>query len=91
MFPQIIAYSSGSDEHTLAWRASYLPSWFAVAERVQTVRSLEDGQSCEIRNWESMSGWGAYLLKYLLGVPKQLDAANLKYVQELKSFAESST
>lgn len=65
-----------------------------MAERVHIVKVVAEGQSdngdqsCEVRQWESMSGWGAYVLKYVMGVPKQLDEANLKYIQELKEFAE---
>lgn len=73
----------------LAWKASYLPSWFAVAERVHVVSPGQEPHTCEVEQWESMSNWGAYLLKYVMRVPQQLEAANLKYINELKNFAET--
>lgn len=68
-----------------------MPAWFAVAERVQTVTPIGDDDSrCEVRQWESTSGWGAYILKYLMGIETQLREVNLTYVRELKDWAEKS-
>lgn len=76
---------------TFAWQASLMPSWFAVAERVQTVTPVgDDNLKCEVRQWESTSGWGAYILKYVMGIEAQLREVNLTYVRELKDWAERS-
>ena len=76
-----------ADSYTLVWRSRLLPSWFAMAERVQTVTKLSPTE-CELRQWESMSGWGAYLLKWFLRIQGQLDEANTRYAAELKARAE---
>lgn len=73
--------------YALSWKSLLMPSWFATAERVQSVSPI-DSETCELRQWESMSGWGVYLLKWLLGVEKQLTEANVKYAQELAQFVE---
>lgn len=79
----------------LAWKSLLMPSWFATAERVQIVSPIvlkhadgTEGEICELRQWESMSGWGVYLLKWVLGIEKQLMEANLKYAEELARFVE---
>lgn len=78
----------GSDgSHILAWKSLLLSSWFARAERVQVVSPV-DGEMCELRQWESMSGWGVYLLKWVLGIEKHLIEANVRYAEELKGFVE---
>jgi hypothetical protein len=66
-----------------------LPSWAGKAERVQEVTPSEDGKSCIITQWQSMSGWATYIFKYVMGIPKQLDDANVKYCNELKMYAEA--
>lgn len=79
----------------LAWKSLLMPPWFATAERVQIVTPIvldhssgKKEEICELRQWESMSGWGVYLLKWFLGIERQLIEANLKYAEELASFVE---
>lgn len=81
--------------YAIAWKSLLMPSWFATAERVQVVSPVardrskgEEEEMCELRQWESMSGWGVYLLKWVLGIEKQLVEANVKYAEELAQFVE---
>lgn len=77
--------------YTLGWRGKMLPSWFATSERVQEIRPVDDDPNvCEVHNWESMAGWGAYVFKYIMGIPAQMKKFNAKYLDELKSRAEST-
>lgn len=64
-----------------------LPAWLITIERVQEIEPLSP-TSCRLRNWESMGGWGAYLMKYLMGIQAQLDESNGRYAEELKGAAE---
>jgi hypothetical protein len=66
-----------------------MPRWVAVSERVQTVTPTNHGTSCRVKQWESMSGWGAYILKNLMRIEGQLAESNLTYVQDLKEHAEA--
>ena len=86
---KILEASSSADRYVLAWRGQLMPTWFAIAERVQIVERVSDSV-CVLRQWESMSGWGAYVLKYLLRMQTQLDQPNLLYANDLKAYAERS-
>lgn len=44
-----------AERYELVWQSNLLPSWFAMAERVQTVTRIGENE-CELRQWESMSG-----------------------------------
>jgi hypothetical protein len=46
-----------------------------------------DGAS-QVQAWETMSGPAAYVFKYVMGVPEQLNKANVNYLNELKTYAE---
>lgn len=59
-----------------------------MVERVHTVVPSEDGQSCEVSSWESMGGWGAYILKYFFSAALQVRDANQKFASDLTSFLE---
>lgn len=37
-----------------------------------------------------MSGWGAYLMKYIFGIQKQLQELGLVYIKDLKDYAEAN-
>lgn len=68
-----------------------LPAWFATSERMQTITPLKDDpNACEVKNWESMAGWGAYIFKYIMGVPTQMKDFNMRYAEDLKARAEST-
>ncbi|KAK4506861.1 hypothetical protein PRZ48_000594 [Zasmidium cellare] len=82
-----ISEDSAKDEYQLAWQGQMLPRWFGMAERVQSVRAVGAGE-CELVQWESMSGWGIYVLNWVLGVRKQMDAVNLRYAEDLKRYLE---
>lgn len=56
---------------------------------MHVITPTADGQSCEALNYESMSGWGTYIMKWL-GIQNQVQEALLKYIKELKDYAESS-
>ncbi|CAL5871007.1 uncharacterized protein PFLUO_LOCUS5249 [Penicillium psychrofluorescens] len=86
---EILELDRTSETHKLAWRSKLLPGWAATAERVQTVTPVSgnDG-ACEVKTWETMSGPAAYVFKYLMGVPKQLNESNVNYLAELKTYAE---
>ena len=88
VFCQIVKLEIASHRHVMAFRGLLLPSWFAVVERVHTVVSSTNGKSCEVTSWESMGGWGAYVLKYLLSAPLQVRDANVKFAYDLALFAE---
>lgn len=59
-----------------------------MVERVHTVVSSTEGQSCEVISWESMGGWGAFILKYALSAPLQVQDANVKFAHDLALYAE---
>lgn len=89
------AASISQGSFAIAWKSLLMPSWFATAERVQIVPPVAPDQTqggseevCELRQWESLSGWGVYLLKWVLGVEKQLLEANVRYAEELAKYAE---
>lgn len=86
-FMQIIKLENNENSKTLAFRGLLLPSWFAAVERVHTV--VPTGEGCTVTSWESMSGWGAYLLKYLLKAREQVQDANIKFARDLAAFAEA--
>jgi len=67
-----------------------LPTWAGITERVQEVTPSEDGTACTVKQWESMVGWVTYVFKYIMGIPKQLDESNVKYLNALKAYAEAS-
>lgn len=85
---QIIQLKSSSATSTLAFRGLLIPSWVAVVERVHTVVANDDGQSCEVSSWESMGGWGAYILKYFFSAALQVHDANQKFAYDLPKFLE---
>lgn len=85
---QILESTRNPDRSVLAWRGGFLPGWAAVAERVQVVTPAEQNGQSVVTQWESMSGWAAYLLKHVMRVPAQLDQANLTYVNDLKAYCE---
>jgi hypothetical protein len=65
-----------------------MPSWFAVAERMQTVKPAPGNpQACEVKQWETMSGWGAYVLKWVMGIEKELGKNNVRYLEDLEKWA----
>lgn len=75
--------------HRLTWRSKLLPSWASTAEHVQEVTPVEGiDQACQVRHWESMSGPAAYVFKYVMGVPAQLNESNVKYLDTLKAYVE---
>ena len=76
-----------AERYELVWQGGFLPSWFAMAERVQTITRVSENE-CELRQWESMSGWGVYLMKWFMGIQKQLNEANTRYAAEFKAHAE---
>jgi hypothetical protein len=86
---KILDITSSPDRYALSWRGQMLPEWFGISERVQSVIPISEDE-CELRQWESMSGWGIYLLKYLLGVQKSLDEGNIIFANDLKAHAEKS-
>ncbi|CCT67897.1 uncharacterized protein FFUJ_14772 [Fusarium fujikuroi IMI 58289] len=55
-------------------------------ERVQVV-TAKGPDACEVRNWESLGGLAAYAMK-LSWVSKQLEAANVRYLDELAAFVK---
>ncbi|KAF2161130.1 hypothetical protein M409DRAFT_28460 [Zasmidium cellare ATCC 36951] len=74
-------------EYRLEWQGQMLPRWFGMAERVQSVRAVGE-EECELVQWESMSGWGVYVLDWVLGIRKQMDKVNLRYAEDLKMYSE---
>ena len=87
---KILDVSSSPDRCELQWRGQLMPWWFGVAERVHTVDKISETE-CRLVQWESMSGWGIYLLKYLMGVEKQLKDSNVVFANDLKAYAEERT
>ena len=86
---EVTSENQGQDSYTLKWQGQMLPRWFGMAERIQTVEKLGDnGDECELRQWESMSGWGVYLLKWVMRVEAQLKDGNLRYAADLKRWCE---
>jgi hypothetical protein len=66
-----------------------MPRWMAVSERIQKITLTNYETSCRVKQWESLSGWGAYILKHLMRIECQLAESNLTYVQDLKKHAEA--
>ncbi|KAF4340280.1 start-like domain protein [Fusarium beomiforme] len=85
MLIQVLELRYGKDECKLVWKTKYPPWWAATIERVQVV-TPKGPNSCEVKNWESMGGLAAYAMK-LSWVAKDLETANLKYLDELAAFA----
>ncbi|KAI1047157.1 hypothetical protein LB505_010081 [Fusarium chuoi] len=83
---EILILSHGEQESKLAWKSNYLPWWAATIERVQVV-TAKGPDACEVKNWESMGGLAAYAMK-LSWVSKQLEAANVRYLDELAAFVK---
>ncbi|KAJ3494877.1 hypothetical protein NLG97_g3798 [Lecanicillium saksenae] len=86
---RIIKLESSPDKHVLAFRGLLLPSWVAVVERVHVVVPAADGRSCEVTSWESMGGWGAYILKFFFSAVLQVKDANEKFSADLKLYMEN--
>ena len=77
-----------TDLSILSWRANHLPSWFAVAEKVQTVKPVPgNAQACEVKQWETMSGWGAYVYNWIWGWEGELGRMGVQYLEDLKKRA----
>jgi hypothetical protein len=89
MFSKILEVKRTEQEFKLVWHSKMLTSWVATIERVQLVVPIDEN-SCDVKNWESMGGLAAYALKYGTGVTKQLQKANIKYLDELVSFLEKN-
>ncbi|KIW39744.1 uncharacterized protein PV06_08330 [Exophiala oligosperma] len=86
---EIIELSRSPAKFRLCWRSKLLPSWALTAERVQEVTPVDGaGQTCQVRNWESMGGPAAYAFKYLMGIPAQLNELNVMYLDRLKEYIE---
>lgn len=85
---EILEFENDSinDQFKISWRGVLLPNWAGKAERVQVVTSLENG--CQLKQWESMSGFASYIFKYAMGIPKQLQDSNLLYSEDIKKRAE---
>jgi hypothetical protein len=84
---KVLDISSSPDRYALSWRGQMLPAWFGISERVQSIVPISKDE-CELRQWESMSGWGVYLLKWIMGVQKSLDEGNITFADDLKAYAE---
>ncbi|KAF5610233.1 start-like domain protein [Fusarium subglutinans] len=83
---EILALDYGEQEYKLAWKSNYLPWWAATIERVQIV-TAQGPHACEVKNWEFMGGLAAYGMK-LSWVSKQLETANVRYLEELAAFVK---
>ncbi|KAF4500207.1 hypothetical protein FAGAP_3597 [Fusarium agapanthi] len=83
---EILELSYGEQECKLAWKSNYLPWWAATIERVQIV-TAKGLDACEVKNWESMGGLATYAMK-LSWVSKQLETANVRYLEELAAFVK---
>lgn len=84
---EILELERDPNQFKISWRGGLLPSWAGKAERVQIVTPLE-GQKSQLKQWESMSGFASYILKYAMGVPKQLQDSNLLYSEDIKKRSE---
>ncbi|RBA20757.1 hypothetical protein FPRO05_08204 [Fusarium proliferatum] len=83
---EILILSHGEQQSKLAWKSNYLPLWAATIERVQVV-TAKGPDACEVKNWESLGGLAAYAMK-LSWVSKQLEAANVRYLDKLAAFVK---
>ena len=77
------------EERRFSWGAHGTPWWMYLrTERVQEVITLPDDRS-EYRTWESMAGWSAAVLGWLIGA--KLDELNATYCGDLKKRVEQSS
>ena len=82
----IIWKTLDSDKLQFSWGGHGMPGWMCLRpERVQEVIALPNGKS-EYRTWESMAGWSAAILKWVIG--SSLDEANSRCCADLKRRVE---
>lgn len=74
------------EERRIAWAGLYLPTWLVVAERVQTVEKTGE-HTCRLENHESMSGWLAYLIKWVS--KSTVEARAAEFVRDFKTYVET--
>ena len=77
--------------HKLSWKGTGYPSWWIMAERVQQVVSLADGENgerrCEFISWETMQGAARMITNWMLGA--KLDRLHQTVADDLKKVVEA--